>query len=156
MKFNTAVLGEVSYQLLYGNPHWGMLLANEYLAPLSPLRRALTQKFIERISHGKGGAGTPLNEDIISGKKLAQIASADKIAIGTRVVRIRREPRREPYSGPYSELNRTLQDRRAARLALRSRRGDSARFTGSTLRSNARPLQPRVALATFRSAPLAR
>jgi hypothetical protein len=147
MKFNTAVLSEVSYQLLYGNPHWGMLLANEYLTPLSPLRRALTNKFKERVSYDKGGREIPLNDEIISGKKLAQITSSDKIAIGPRVVRNRR--------GHHSVTNRSVQNRHVARLAVRSRRKDTPRFTGGKVRSNAHPLQPRVALATSRSAPLA-
>jgi hypothetical protein len=147
MKFNTAVLSEVSYQLLFGNPHWGMLLANEYLTPLSPIRRALTNKFKERISYDKGGTEIPLNDEIISGKKLAQITSSDKIAIGPRVVRTRREP--------HSVQNRSLQNRHVARLAVRSRRNDTPRFTDSKVIANAHPLQPRVALATSRNAPLA-
>jgi hypothetical protein len=114
-----------------------MLLANEYLTPVNPIRHALLFKFKERISYESLGAAIPLNEDIISGRKLAQLNPKDKAIIGTRVVKIRRGAPQKPNintskNDAKPELTVRLKLRRESRLAVRLRRNNPPRFSGGT------------------------
>jgi hypothetical protein len=87
MDINIKVLSEVAYQLEKGNPWWGMALCNRYLPAHSPLRRAIAQRFTQRI--GRTQANTKTAQILIQGSDSEAILHNPEL-LGSRVVRSRR------------------------------------------------------------------
>jgi hypothetical protein len=120
MKINAHVLKEVAYQLEHGNAWWGIALGNKYLEKDSLFRKALVQRFISRI--GAAQAQSRLAQALIAGEGTDSLTSAQQKQLGSRVVRETAQictPR--------------LRQARHQRLAVRTRIGASARFTGRDL-----------------------
>jgi hypothetical protein len=120
MKINAHVLREVAYQLEQGNPWWGIALGNKYLEKDSLFRKALVRRFLSRIDQAQ--AQSSLAQALIAGESTDSLTTAQQQQLGSRVVR---------------ETSRIctprLRQAHHQRLAVRTRLGASARFTGRDL-----------------------
>lgn len=85
MQMNTQLLQEISYQIVDGNPWWGMALANEYLSAEECFHKALTIRFITRtkLENSKDELSKALSEGI----KTSELSPDLKAQIGARSVR---------------------------------------------------------------------
>lgn len=85
MHMNTHLLQEISYQIVDGNPWWGMALANEYLDTEDYLHRAFSVRFLTRakLALGKHELSKALSE----GVKTSELPIELQAQIGTRSVR---------------------------------------------------------------------
>jgi hypothetical protein len=117
MDINAHVLREVAFQLEQGNPWWGIALANRYFEKDSPFRKALARRFVARIGTTK--AQSALAQALIAGDSTASFTEGQQEKLGARVVRS--QPR---------VCTPRLRQSNHQRLAVRTRLGASARFTG--------------------------
>ena len=82
MKITNLILQQVSQQVAYGNPWWGLVVANEYLSPTNPLHRALVCCFHKRLG---STANHNLVEKLVSGFRYAELPPDLRALIGIRV-----------------------------------------------------------------------
>jgi hypothetical protein len=120
MKINAHVLREVAYQLEHGNAWWGIALGNKYLEKDSLFRKALVRRFISRI--GETHAQGSLAQALIAGDSTDSLTEAQQKQLGSRVVR-----------ETAHICTPRLRQAHHQRLAVRTRIGASARFTGRDL-----------------------
>ena len=75
-KLNRTILGSIHHDICTGRPLWGLLRANEYLEPNSPIRKALVTKAKQSL---QGTTYTPLRQIVertIDGDCLAEMPEA--------------------------------------------------------------------------------
>jgi len=131
MQMNTPLFKELSFQLVEGNPWWGMSLINEYLGSDDMLRQVLLRRFLLRI--GARAAETPLATRLIEGARSSELPLELRAQIGSREIR-----RERVVAAPRLRA-------RHERLAVRERtarmsniRGISARLNSQTTRTSRR------------------
>lgn len=117
MQINTAILREISFQVSEGNPHWGLLLANEYLDANGHLHAALFSKFLARF--GASYASHPLAKRLKAGARAAELPKYLREQIGERA-------HRSDKRGSYCRAE-TLRSLEALKLAVRCRCAHSPR-----------------------------
>jgi len=82
MRLTLPRLKDISRQITDGNPWWGMVVANEYLDPSSPIHRALVTTFTEHIG---GELFEPeLAIKLISGCRFEDLSDLLKSRLGAR------------------------------------------------------------------------
>lgn len=111
MNANTTVLAEISFQLVHGNPWWGLALCNRYFASNHPLRPALINSFRTRI--GDSAAKSPLAEALISGRLDTEHEHLWRHQIGARGQRT-----------THSAITPRIRTNNRFRLAPRERRNE--------------------------------
>lgn len=124
MQINTAILREISFQVSEGNPHWGLLLANEYLDASGYLHAALFSKFLARF--GASYASHPLAKRLKAGARAAELPKYLREQIGERAHRS--DKKRELLAGRNLAVLRSTGARRP--LPLRSQPQMRFRPTG--------------------------
>ena len=81
MKITNLILQKLSQQVAYGNPWWGLVVANEYLCTTNPLHRALVRRFHMRLG---STANHKLVEKLVSGFRYADLSPDLRALIGSR------------------------------------------------------------------------
>lgn len=81
MKLNNRTLQDLSLQIIRGNPLWGLVVANEYLAPREPLRLALARHFTERLG---AAANSPLSILLLQGARFRDLPEELASLVGPR------------------------------------------------------------------------
>lgn len=80
MKLTQPILKTISRQLCHGNPWWGLVVLNEYLAPTSPLHAALVTRFRRRVP-----TDSELARQLCSGARWQDLGLEERSQIGSRV-----------------------------------------------------------------------
>jgi len=78
------LLREISFQLSRGNALWGLALANRYLGPSDPLRKAFATRAMQRLD----GAMRMEMTALLEGALLADLPQEQQLAVGTRARRL--------------------------------------------------------------------
>lgn len=82
MRLTIPRLKDISRQISDGNPWWGMVVANEYLDPSSPMHGALVAKFAAYI--GEEPFEPELATKLISGCRFEDLSDLLKSRLGAR------------------------------------------------------------------------
>ncbi len=110
------LLGDISKDISSGRAIWGMLRANEYMAPGSPIRLALAKKAKAGLLGSPKSIST-IYEAIESGAKLSELSINEREFIYSL-----NEPKRSYRKFPKIINNRKRSSRRVPSRALRMRR----------------------------------
>jgi hypothetical protein len=116
MQLTTPHLQEISFQVCRGNAAYGLLLANEYLAPNHPLRMALAAKAKLRMASNTG-LPEPLVLAIIGGAVASTLKDEWRTIVGPKAIRSERKEIPACAARKKSLSMRTL----GRRMALRER-----------------------------------
>ena len=134
MNVNTPILREISFQLIQGNPWWGMLLANEYVDQSHPLRPICIRKFTQSIGDVAAGQRS-LAKALIRGKRRAELSASQSASVGSRVISSSssQNPLRAGAIAASSSYPARSSQRLSStpRLAVRQRNTHVARFSSS-------------------------
>lgn len=142
MNITTPILKHLSLQILAGNPYWGLVVANEYLAASSPLHDALVRQFVRRVGSISGELQSLANK-LIEGTRFDELPPQLQSKIGVRAFALGREEshyplttRRSPYRTARQAPPRLRMCARPYQVTLERRHRSSF---GST-----NPLNPRT------------
>jgi hypothetical protein len=83
MQITNLILQKLSQQVAYGNPWWGLVVANEYLSTANPLHRALVHHFRARLG---STTSNPLAEKLVNGSRYADLPQDLRALIGCRTL----------------------------------------------------------------------
>ena len=81
MKITNLILQKLSQQVVYGNPWWGLVVANEYLSTANPLHKALVRRFHIRLG---SAANHKLEEKLVNGLRYCDLSPDLRALIGSR------------------------------------------------------------------------
>jgi|GEM_PF-6295683 len=84
IKLTKTILIEIAYQILAGNPFWGLALLNRYRAT-PELRHQLQERFRARV--GSQAHHSPIAKALLDGSSLAELSPEQARAVGFRSVR---------------------------------------------------------------------
>lgn len=118
MLLTTPHLQEISFQVCRGNAAYGLLLANEYLAPHHPLRKALAGKAQFRLANNHE-LPIPLLHAILGGAVAATLNDDWRSIVGPKVMRIEKKEIPSRFTRARAPQVRGLGHRR--RVAVRER-----------------------------------
>ncbi|MEY4668897.1 MAG: hypothetical protein RL518_1596 [Pseudomonadota bacterium] len=142
MKLSQPLLKTISYQLCHGNPWWGLVVINEYLAPTTPLHTALCNVFKRRVA-----SQSELAQRLCSGALYDDLSLEEQRQIGSRAASPSRGAPIRPRAIDLTQRNR---DRRRP-----ARRQES--ITPATIKGGRpSPLSMRITLKTSTCAPALR
>jgi hypothetical protein len=87
MLINTTILRDISFQVTSGNAAYGLLLANEYLPPSDPLRKALARRAGARFPSSCGKAGRHIVQGLMAGLRAEELPEGWKDTVGKKSIR---------------------------------------------------------------------
>lgn len=89
VELQSTTFREIAFQLIEGNPWWGMLLLNHQIKDDSYMRRALITTFRRRITASPPHSATQrrLAERLIAGASSSELTPAQRAFIGPRALR---------------------------------------------------------------------
>jgi hypothetical protein len=126
MQLTTPHLQEISFQVCRGNAAYGLLLANEYLAPHHPLRRALVGKAKPRLA-AENSLPEPLLHAIFGGVTAAALQGDWRTLVGPKAVRLEKKETPVPCASVTPFATR-LEGRRTAIRERTQQRRTTARL----------------------------
>lgn len=138
MQLTTTHLQEISFQICRGNAAFGLLLANEYLAPGHPLRKALACKARNRLTSNTN-LPEPLIEAIMGGEVASNLQADWRTIIGPKSVRSEMRAHYPTTASARPPTPRSTERRMAKRERAESQRTTAhlyaARATQATFRT---------------------
>jgi hypothetical protein len=121
VELQSTTFREIAFQLIEGNPWWGMLLLNHQTTSNSWLRRALVTTFRRRITTSPPHSAIQrrLAERLIAGATSFELTPAQRARIGTRALRAPR--RTAPAAHLLEQLHQSRIEWRSTRRPLPNR-----------------------------------